>query len=329
MKKIGMAMLASISSITFAFDYPELFDPTQQKFLELYIKDRNDLVKEDLFAPSSTKQEWPCPISQKEQNRLANLLLSKPLAIEDKSNTRKDVDNTPSKETIIINKNVQIIPMKAECVNGKIMGEVELRTEYDSLLDQYSKNTSNNVRFISKIHNTTLSKGTIKDGTLVGTAKSFSKFITHLKIETSPNDSNKQFSDPIITLEMEYKDDIGNMASFTEETGFYITGGETQNLRSTFTLVIDNNHTQKITYKNNHISSIEPFKNGLPHGDQLGYFVGMDDKISLIEAELPNSHPKLVTINGINYLETHLCMQNGLEVDTFPCITEDNNKIQP
>lgn len=323
MKKFGIVILTSVPSMAFAFDYPKLSNHTQQKFLELYIKDRNDLVKEDLFAPSSTKQEWPCPISQKEQNRLANLLLSKPLAIEDKSNTRKDVDNTPSKETIIINKNVQITPMKAECVNGKIMGEVELRTEYDSLLDQYSKNTSNNVRFISKIHNTTLSKGTIKDGTLVGTAKSFSKFITHLKIETSPNDSNKQFSDPIITLEMEYKDDIGNMASFTEETGFYITGGETQNLRSTFTLVIDNNHTQKITYKNNHISSIEPFKNGLPHGDQLGYLIGMDDKINLIEAGMPSSHPKLVTINGTNYIETHLCMHEGVEVDQFPCVVED------
>ena len=84
MKKFGIVILTSVPSMAFAFDYPKLSNPTQQKFLELYIKDRNDLVKEDLFAPSSTKQEWPCPISQKEQNRLANLLLSKPLAIEDK-----------------------------------------------------------------------------------------------------------------------------------------------------------------------------------------------------------------------------------------------------
>ncbi len=123
MKKFGIVILTSVPSMAFAFDYPKLSNPTQQKFLELYLEKSNDLVKEDLFA-LSTKQEWPCPISQKEQNRLANLLLSKPLAIEDKSNTRKDVDNTPSKETIIINKNVQFIPMKAECVNGKIMGKV-------------------------------------------------------------------------------------------------------------------------------------------------------------------------------------------------------------
>ncbi len=121
----------------------------------------------------------------------------------------------------------------------------------------------------------------------------------------------------------------GNEASFSEETGFYISGEQTQNLKSTFISVIDKNHTRKTTYKNNQLSSIESFKKGISHGDQLGYFVGMDDKISLIEAELPNSHPKLVTINGINYLETHLCMQNGLEVDKFPCITEDHNKIQP
>jgi len=46
MKKLGTVILTSVSSITFAFDYPKLSNPTQQKFLELYIKDRNDLVKE-------------------------------------------------------------------------------------------------------------------------------------------------------------------------------------------------------------------------------------------------------------------------------------------
>ena len=61
MKKIGIAMLASISSITFAFDYPELSNPTQQKFLDMYIKDSNDLYKQDFFVAVRTKQEWPCP----------------------------------------------------------------------------------------------------------------------------------------------------------------------------------------------------------------------------------------------------------------------------
>ena len=327
MKKIGMAMLASISSITFAFDYPELFDPTQQKFLELYIKDRNDLVKEDLFSPSGTKQEWPCPISQKEQYRLANQLLNEPLVQEKKPNTQHHLDNSSQNETTIINSNVQITPLKAKCVNGKISGDLVLRIEYDDLLDQYL--APNQTRLISKIHNITFSSGTLKDGSLTGIAKSYSKFITQLKLVNPSNPDKKEFGNPIVSLIMNYKDNTGNEASFSEETGFYISGEQTQNLKSTFISVIDKNHTRKTTYKNNHISSIESFKNKISHGDQLGYFVGMDDKISLIEAELPNSHPKLVTINGINYLETHLCMQNGLEVDTFPCITEDNNKIQP
>ena len=55
----------------------------------------------------------------------------------------------------------------------------------------------------------------------------------------------------------------------------------------------------------------------------------MDDKIDLIEAALPSSHPKLVTINGINYLETHLCMLEGVEVAQFPCLTDDQNKVHP
>ncbi len=41
----------------------------------------------------------------------------------------------------------------------------------------------------------------------------------------------------------------------------------------------------------------------------------MDDKINLIEAGMPSSHPKLVTINGTNYIETHLCIREGVEVD--------------
>lgn len=329
MKRIGIAMLTSISSITFAFDYPELFDPTQQKFLDMYIKDSNDLYKQDFFVAVRTKQEWPCPISKNEQYRLANQLLNKPLAKEKKPNTQNHLDNSYPNETTIINSNVQIIPLKAKCVNGKISGDLVLRTEYDDLLDQYLKNTPNKTRLISKIHNITFSSGTLKDGSLTGIAKSFSKFITQLKLVDPSNQDKKEFGSPIVSLIMNYKDNTGNEASFSEETGFYISGEQTQNLKSTFISVIDKNHTKKTTYKNNKLSSIESFKNGISHGDQLGYFVGMDDKISLIEAELPNSYPKLVTINGINYLETHLCMQNGLEVDKFPCITEDHNKIQP
>lgn len=329
MKTLAILILTSVSSITFAFDYPELSNPTQQKFFELYIKDRNDLYKEDFFTPLKTEQEWSCQISRDEQYKLANLLLSKPLEIENELNTQKNSDNTSQDETTITNSNVRIIPMKAECVNGKIMGEVKLRTEYNSLLDQYLKNSPNQTRVISKIHNITLSSGNIKDEVLIGTAKSFTKFITQLKIETSPNEEKKEFSNPITTLQMNYKDDIGNTASFLEETGFYLTGGQTQNLKSTFIEIIDKNNTRKITYKNNYLSMIEPYKNGIPHGDQLGYLVGMDDKIDLIEEALPSSHPKLVTINGINYLETHLCMLEGVEVDQFPCITDDQNKVHP
>lgn len=330
MKKIGITIMVSIiSSVTFAFDYPELSDPIQQKFLNLYLSDRNDLYKEDFFSPLKTEQEWSCRISRNEQYKLANLLLSKPLVIENELNTQKKSDNTSQDETTITNSNVRIIPMKVECVNGKIMGEVKLRIEYDSLLDQYLKNSPNQTRVISKIHNITLSSGNIKDGALIGTAKSFTKLITQLKIESSQNEEKKEFSNPIITLQMNYKDDIGNTALFSEETDFYLTGGQIKNLKSAFVEIIDKNHTRKTTYKNNYLSMIEPYKNGIPHGDQLGYLVGMDDKIDLIEAALPSSHPKLVTINGINYLETHLCVLEGVEVDQFPCLTDDQNKVHP
>lgn len=329
MKTLGILILTSVSSITFAFDYPSLSNLTQQKFLKLYIKDRNDLYKEDFFTPLKTEQKWSCLISKNEQYKLANLLLSKPLEIENDLNIQKNSDNTSPHKTTITNSNVQIIPLKTKCVDGTIIGDVELRTEYDSLLDQYLKNSPTHTRIISKIRNITLSSGNIKDGTLVGIAKSFSKFITQVKIETAQNEEKKEFSNPIITLQMHYKDDIGNTASFSEETGFYLTGGQTQSQKSAFNEIIDKNNTRKITYKNNYLSMIEPYKNGIPHGDQLGYLVGMDDKIDLIKAALPNSHPTLVTINGINYLETHLCMLEGVEVDQFPCTTDDQNKVHP
>ena len=50
MKRISITIMVSIiSSVTFAFDYPELSDPIQQKFLNLYLSDRNDLYKEEFF----------------------------------------------------------------------------------------------------------------------------------------------------------------------------------------------------------------------------------------------------------------------------------------
>ena len=203
MKKIGIAMLASISSITFAFDYPELFDPTQQKFLDMYIKDSNDLYKQDFFVAVRTKQEWPCPISKNEQYRLANQLLNKPLVQEKKPNTQNHLDNSSPNETTIINSNVQITPLKAKCVNGKISGDLVLRIEYDDLLDQYLM--PNQTRLISKIHNITFSSGTLKDGSLTGIAKSYSKFITQLKLVNHLNPDKKEFGNPIVSLIMNYK----------------------------------------------------------------------------------------------------------------------------
>lgn len=57
MKRISITIMVSIiSSVTFAFDYPELSDPIQQKFLNLYLSDRNDLYKEEFFSPLKTEQ---------------------------------------------------------------------------------------------------------------------------------------------------------------------------------------------------------------------------------------------------------------------------------
>lgn len=208
--------------------------------------------------------------------------------------------------------NVQIIPLNAQCMNGKILGDIELRTEYDIELNQSLNGLSDKTHLSSKIHKITLSRGTIKDGFLSGISKNFIQYKT-----SNFKDSDKEpLSNALINLELNYKDSLGNKALFIQDKKL---NGVDYNLRSTFISTIDKYHTRKITYINYQISSIEFFKDGVPDGDQLGYIVGDEEKMSLIQNAFPAMHPKLVKINGKDFIETHLCMQNGVEVDRYPC----------
>lgn len=311
MKKAGVLILIFIASTAFAFDYSISSDTVRKKFLNQYEKDRNSLNKQEVFLVPKVKPNWPCPISKEEQYRLVNLLqndfLDQKITQKSSHNLKKTSDTQNSKKI----SNVQIIPLKVQCMNGKILGDIELRTEYDIELNQSINGLSHKTNIRSKIHKITLSRGTIKDGSLSGISKTFIQYKT-----SNFKDSEEPVNNAFITLELNYKDSLGNKALFIQDKKL---NGVDYNLRSAFISTIDKYHTRKITYINNQISSIEFFKDGIPDGDQLGYIIGNQEKMSLIQNAFPAMHPKLVKINGKDFIETHLCMQNGVEVDRFPC----------
>ena len=312
MKKAGVLILTFIASTAFAFDYSISSNTVQKKFLDQYEKDRNSLNKQEVFLVPKVKPKWPCLISKEEQYRLVNLLqndfLDQKITQKSSHNFKKTSDTQNSKNI----SNVQIIPLKAQCMNGKILGDIELRTEYDIELNQSLNGLSDKTHLSSKIHKITLSRGTIKDGFLSGISKNFIQYKT-----SNFKDSGKEpLSNALITLELNYKDSLGNKALFIQDKKLNAVD---YNLRSAFISTIDKYHTRKITYINYQISSIEFFKDGIPDGDQLGYIIGNQEKMSLIQNAFPAMHPKLLKINGKDFIETHLCMQNGVEVDRFPC----------
>lgn len=311
MKKVGMLILTFIVSTAFAFDYSISSDTVRKKFLDQYEKDRNSLNKQEVFLAPKVKPNWPCPISKEEQYRLVNLLqndfLDQKITEKRSHNLKKSSDTQSSKKI----SNVQIIPLKVQCMNGKILGDIELRTEYDIELNQSINSLSHKTNLRSKIHKITLSRGIIKDGSLSGISKTFIQYKT-----SNFKNSEEPLNNAFITLELNYKDSLGNKALFIQDKKL---NGVGYNLRIAFISTIDKYHTRKITYINNQISSIEFFKDGIPDGDQLGYIVGNQEKMSLIQNAFPAMHPKLVKINGKDFIETHLCMQNGVEVDRFPC----------
>lgn len=312
MKKAGVLILTFIASTAFAFDYSISSNTVQKKFLDQYEKDRNSLNKQEVFLVPKVKPKWPCLISKEEQYRLVNLLqndfLDQKITQKSSHNFKKTSDTQNSKNI----SNVQIIPLKAQCMNGKILGDIELRTEYDIELNQSLNGLSDKTHLSSKIHKITLSRGTIKDGFLSGISKNFIQY----KTSNFKNSGKEPLSNALITLELNYKDSLGNKALFIQDKKLNAVD---YNLRSAFISTIDKYHTRKITYINYQISSIEFFKDGIPDGDQLGYIIGNQEKMSLIQNAFPAMHPKLLKINGKDFIETHLCMQNGVEVDSFPC----------
>lgn len=309
MKKCGVLILTFIASTAFAFDYSISSDIVRKKFLDQYEKDHNSLNKQEFFLAPKVKPNWPCPISKEEQYRLVNLFQNDFLDQKNNSYDLKKSSDTQNSKNI---SNIQIIPLKAQCMNGRVIGDIELRTEYDIELNQSINGLSDKTNLMSKIHKITLSRGKIKHNLLSGISKNFIQYKT-----SNLKDSDKEtLSNALITLEINYKDSLGNKAIFIQDKK--LNSGD-YNLRSAFISTIDKYHTRKITYINNQLSSIEFFKDGIPDGDQLSYIIGNQEKMSLIHNAFPAMHPKLVKINGKDFIETHMCMQNGVEVDRFPC----------
>ncbi|GEM_PF-6083869 len=318
MKKIGV--LIFITSSAFAADYPKLMDSTQKKFLDLYLKDKEILNEKDFSLPLKEKHVWSCPISKQEQYRLVSLLQDKPLEQEITETDTKSYEVSSVKKNEIKKQNVEIIPLKTQCINGSIFGDIELRTEYDTSFDQYLIDLSKERKLNSNINKITLSHGTIKNGSLSGIAKSFTKYISLLEIKDSNGEDKKKFNNPIETLELSYKDSLGNEALFVQEKKL---NGIDYILKSSFTKVVNKNYKRKTTYKNNQIYSVEMLKDGFFHGEQLGYILGYNEKLELIQEFMPNTYPKMVKINNVDFIETRICMKKNIEIDMFPCVIKD------
>jgi hypothetical protein len=113
-------------------------------------------------------------------------------------------------------------------------------------------------------------------------------------------------------MEMEEKKVLGGL--------FGVSVTPVPTLLTTLTLPVDEHHTRTQMYKNDSPLSTGGMKDGKQHGEQVLYMENYLKKLHLRLDQQPGmENAREVTINGVDMIEKHSCMQNGAPVKMSPC----------
>lgn len=347
MRKLALTLFAlSLIPISpvFALDYPEPADPIAKSMVAQYIKDKPFIDSPTLMAMPNPVPAWPCAVPEIEQYKLAGLNMAHPELRGDIEKMTRKAFREAGMSTDMMPKttysNIQIIPLKAQCVNGKLDGELQILATYDkSDISHLTMPFGTGLvkgETVMNMHNVSRFHKTIKGGELSPVMTTFMQMTiqseTHYdneQMEAQTRKSNEQLglNKPTTSRVTMYTGQGGTMASFTESEEKKVSGGlfgvnvkTVPSLLTSFTLPIDAHRSQSLSYKEKQLLAISGMKDGKAHGDQVIY---MDNYLKKINQRLDQQqgmeNAREVTINGVDLIEQRNCYQNGAPVKISPC----------
>lgn len=347
MRRLAILISGLLSMSAFAADYPEPADPVAKGLMAQYIQDRPTIDSPAMFAIPGKVPAWPCDVPEIEQFKLAGLSQAHPVLREEiEKLTRKAFRDAGMSAQMMPKStfsNIQIIPLKAQCVNGKLDGELQLLSTYDKRDESHTTTPFGsgvvNGTSVLNMHAITRAHRNFSGGELGAVSITFMEMTTqnethydNAQMEASMQKSNEQLglNKPMTTRTATYLGQGGVMATFISMDEKKVSGGlfgvsvtTVPSLMSTFTLPVDARRKRSETYKNKQLISTSGMKDDKPHGEQITYMDNYLKKLNMRLDQQPGmENSREVTINGVDLIEMRTCLQNGAPVKISPCPAE-------
>jgi hypothetical protein len=337
-------VLALCSASAFSYDYPALQNPVAKQLMEQYKKDKLLMESPALFTPPASAPAWPCKVPEVEIYKIVGLQAAHPESrAEYEKGMRKAFREAGMSAQMLPTttfSNIQIIPLKAQCANGKLDGDIELLVSYDKRDESHTSIPSgatviNGITVMSS-HVLLRSQRSFNKGEQGRGLTNFMQMTmqneTHydnqqMEEMTRKNNDQLGLNKPVTTRSIVYTAPDGITATFMESEEKKVSGGlfgvsvtPVPTLLTTVTLPVDEHHTRTQMYKNDGLLSTGGMKDGKPHGEQVLYMENYLKKLHLRLDQQPGMEDsREVTINGVDLIEKHTCMQHGAPVKMSPC----------
>jgi hypothetical protein len=341
----GLAAMASFAAL--ALELPNPQQPAAQALVKRFQADYPRIKADpNYFKPPAAPMAMPCEVPQRDLYTPLGLHLAIPEEAEKiRLMTRKqlrDMGMDPDTAAKPMQySNIRITPIKAACKNGKIDGEAEFLVQFDTLMENVNsmligakmvKMTTKMATQQSNRYFLIFKDGKAEDG------ERFHASLTSIRNETLYDDaqmaatmSKTKIPDaPEPQVSLNYQNHaVGQMATFTVSMAPKISAGLfgvntsfQQQLDSHFMSGLRDSMHRMEMYKNDKffMTSETPTKNGIYHGEQVQVQENYLKASGMRLDQMPGMEKaRLITVNGVEMLETRNCFINGVLTKALSC----------
>ena len=343
-----LTLLGFASGPAAALDFPNPPQPEAQALIKRFQADYARIKADpNYFKPPAAPMAMPCEVPQIDLYTPLGLYLAIPEEAEKirlmGRKTLRDMGMDPDADAASGMKysNIRITPIKAACKNGKLDGETEFLVQFDTLMENVNTMDlgTKKVKMTMKMATQQVSRYflTFKDGKAVDGEKYHANQLA-MRNETLYDDAQVTQSmaktkvpdapEPQVSLTY-MNPPTGQMTVFTVSMApkfsasvFGMSTTFQQQLDSHFTTGINQSLYKMDMYKNDKLSmTIEtPMKNDKYHGEQIQVQENYLKASGMRLDQMPGmERARLVTVNGVEMLETRNCYIAGVMTKVQTC----------
>lgn len=298
--------LPALAGVSHAYELPTLSDAKAQQMINRFSQEVATLENEAYLAEPAAK-EWPCAVGEADLRQIAGI--PDPAQEEEtrKATVKMFREQGMSPDAIpkSTRQNVRVVPISAQCRDGKLDGEVDVWSTQTLLTDMQTQSSTMTMTSRSVRH--------YAAGKLVGEVRTV---LRH-------GDNVTQYKDPAMakmmakaqananatrnfTVSYSLAEPDAGMASFTLMPAFKPKGGFSTKLDVSYSIMsmlmipAGKGRLTVLAFNGAQPSSMSHMKDGKPHGESVTYAVTGDKGQVIVP-------------------ENHTCFQNGQQVQTITC----------